>query len=127
MKEILKFIWQLPQNVIGLIVIKATNAKKRAKFFDDKIIPYYVASRLKKHWWGVSLGKYIIISDDMYTSEYTIRHEYGHQRQSLYLGWLYLILIGLPSAIGNIVTRNFTINYYRLPWEWWANKLGGLN
>ena len=84
---------------------------------------------------GVSLGKYIIVhfSD---CDPFTIKHEYGHTEQAKRLGWLYLILIGIPSAIGNIYDRiahkkwteyKRKMWYYKQPWEAWANKLAGIN
>lgn len=74
---------------------------------------------------GVSLGKYIIFQKDCYDAQ-SILHEKGHQKQSLYLGWLYLLLIGLPSILGNLVHRVIKFNYYNQPWEKWADKLGGV-
>ena len=65
-----------------------------------------------------------------------IRHEQGHQKQSLYLGWLYLIIIGIPSFCGNIFDRLFHRKwdvskrydwYFSQPWEKWADELGGVN
>jgi len=50
----------------------------------------------------------------------------GHQKQSLYLGWLYLIIIGLPSVTGNLLNRVIDFDYYKQPWEAWADKLGGV-
>lgn len=123
MIKILLYIWQLPQNLLGLIVILFSKAK----------------TNRKEVWWteynfGVSLGRYIILC--RHSSEQTIRHEQGHQKQSLYLGWLYLLIIGLPSISGNIFDRLFHKNwsipervdwYYNLPWEKWADKLGGVD
>ena len=50
---------------------------------------------------GISLGTYILMSTTSYKDKRnrTKKHEYGHSRQSLYLGPLYLIIIGLPSAL----------------------------
>lgn len=121
MKEVLKYLWQLPQNILGLIVIYST-----------------YAWRITDHWcvvqrFGVSLGDYIIVNQ--YANETTLNHERGHKKQSLYLGWLYLIIIGLPSAIGNLWDRWFHKKwssadrikwYYSQPWEKWADKLGGV-
>ena len=62
-------------------------------------------------------------------------HEQGHQKQSRYLGWFYLIIIGLPSLLGNIYDRvahkdwssKDSIKwYYNQPWEKWADHLGGV-
>jgi hypothetical protein len=131
LKLLFLFLWQLPQNIIGsLCSIKA-----------ERYHPYYMkdgnlVTVYFKPWFrsGVSLGDTIII-DSMYYAAADwalykcIYHEYGHQKQSRILGPLYLILIGLPSLLGNIVFRLFKINsryYYKLPWERWADKLGGV-
>lgn len=86
MKDIILYIWQLPQNIVGLFVVFFSRAKKNNDIY------------LTDYYFGVSLGKYIIL--DKYCSETDIKHEKGHQRQSLYLGWLYLLVIGLPSQSG---------------------------
>lgn len=126
MTKILLYIWQLPQNLLGLFVILFTGAHKTAA------INEWIASKWPH--FGVSLGNYIIFggaggSVDSY------KHEQGHQKQSMYLGPLYLLVIGLPSIIGNIFDRLFHKKwpvskrvswYYKQPWEAWANKLGGV-
>lgn len=119
----IKYLWQLPQNLLGLLVI----------FFTDAIDcgDYYLSP---KHNFGVSLGKYIIFGGTGFTQK-ALRHEQGHQKQSLYLGWLYLIIIGLPSLLGNVwdrlAHRHWAIDkrvkwYYNQPWEKWADRLGGV-
>ena len=65
-----------------------------------------------------------------------MKHEYGHTIQSRILGPFYLIIIGLPSLIGNIYDqiahKNWSLKdsciwYYNQPWEKWADKLGGVD
>ena len=120
--KIILYLWQLPQNLLGLIVVAASRAKK--------IDGYYYTDR---HSFGVSLGFYIVIGGEI--DDETIRHEQGHQKQSVILGPLYLLVIGAPSACGNLFDRLFhkrwsvarrIIWYYSLPWESWADKLGGV-
>jgi hypothetical protein len=72
------------------------------------------------------LGKYIVFDNRRTLEDNDIKHEMGHQKQSLYLGWFYLIIIGLPSVIGNLIYRIKKFNYYSLPWEKWADKLGNV-
>ena len=123
MKKVLLWLWQLPQNILGLLVILFTGA---GKIKDGR---YWVTGI---SFFGVSLGNYVIFGDmnDRYIPvEQTIMHEQGHQKQSKILGPLYLILIGIPSLLGNMVFRLFKIDlrhYYKLPWEAWADKLGGV-
>ena len=125
MKKILLNLWQLPQNILRLLVVLITRAKHESDF--------EIYSTYKFGWFGVSLGNYIIFGGS--PSKISIKHEKGHQKQSLYLGWLYLILIGIPSFFGNIWDRIAHKKwpladrirwYYNQPWEKWADTLGGV-
>jgi hypothetical protein len=80
------------------------------------------------------LGKYIILNElYFYDKEYldeTIDHEYGHYLQGMMFGWLYLIVIGIPSLMNNLIARvnkPFSNDYYNKYPEKWADKLGGVN
>lgn len=126
MIKVLLFIWQLPQNLTGLVVllihyICGHKPKKETKYR----VTVYKAKHVNNC--GVSLGNFIFLDSDVGHSQNDYKHEHGHQIQSKYLGPLYLLVIGLPSVIGNIIwsnTRSF--DYYRQPWELWADKLGGV-
>lgn len=113
--NILSYLWQLPQNLLGLAVIRFTHATH------NETNDTWTTSRYR---FGVSLGNYIIFGG--HASNTSIKHERGHQKQSMILGWLYLIVIGLPSAIGNLLRRIFVFDYYKQPWEAWADRLGGV-
>lgn len=128
--NILLYIWQLPQNIVGLITWAIM--KDNESFSED-----YKGEELlfsKRMRGGISLGKYIILMRYYHTNNLetnnTVNHEYGHSRQSLYLGPLYLIIIGIPSIIwaglyGNVIP--YTDNgYYKFYTESWADKLGGV-
>lgn len=124
MKKFLLFIWQLPQNLLGWIVYMV-NMKSVKEVYDSSLkVKYYTAKHVSDR--GISLGMFIFLDNDRATSSVRIRHERGHQKQSEYLGWLYLIVIGLPSLTGNILSRYIKFNYYDQPWEAWADKLGGV-
>lgn len=84
MKNILLYIWQLPQNLLGLIVRVVTQSQK-----SDEGNYHW------KYYSGLSLGNYVFVNEG--ASLETIKHEKGHQKQSLYLGPVYLLVIGLPS------------------------------
>lgn len=110
----IKDLWQLPQNLVGLLVKIFTRATK-----DGELYRWRYNS-------GLSLGRYVFVSKT--ASDYTIRHEKGHQKQSQKLGWLYLIIIGLPSLFWCILWTCFLkyhFNYYSFYTEKWANKEGG--
>lgn len=125
MKKVLLWLWQLPQNILGLLVILFTGARYNDISYDG----------LENFWWakryghfGVSLGNYIIFGSGPVSHD-SLKHEHGHQKQSRMLGPLYLIVIGLPSLLGNIYARIFNKDsewYYKQPWEAWADKLGGV-
>ena len=131
MNKVLLFIWQLPQNLLGLILLMFYIQEKKFNYKDG--INYYETPEMPS---GISLGQYVIVRHK--TNIDSLNHEYGHCRQSQYLGPLYLIFIGLPSIFGNIVERVILCNilhwsahkcyiwYYNLPWEKWADKLGGV-
>lgn len=64
----------------------------------------------------------------------TLKHEYGHQKQSQMLGWLYLFVIGIPSIVWAGTHQCFwkSLKKHNIPCYWfytekWANKLGGVN
>lgn len=73
---------------------------------------------------GISLGLFIFAADDEMK-----KHEYGHTLQSLLLGPLYLLVIGLPSFIwANLpyfqqLRKKKNIDYYSFWTERWANHL----
>lgn len=76
---------------------------------------------------GISLGRYIILSERYETKYNTWYHERGHSIQSMYLGPLYLLVIGLPSILW-AMWWNYGrgVSYYRFYTERWADKLGGV-
>lgn len=137
MIKILSYIWQLPQNILALILTGILSLKYgKPEKSDYKGIRY--------HWFkgwrsGVSLGNYILLGNWSADDLATINHEWGHTRQSLYFGPLYLIAIGLPSGLGNLYDQWFHTKargwsyeqsyfwYYNQPWEQWADELGGVD
>jgi len=132
---ILNWVWQLPQHLFGLLLIKITSAGKGKT---GGIVWYWFNGTINwfnRFFSGVSLGQYILLPyDDMNT----IKHEHGHSIQSLYLGWFYLPIVGIYSAVAcNLWDRLFHKNwntydrlywYYMTRWtESWADKEGGVD
>ena len=128
----LKFIWELPQNVVGFIVKKVSKAELYTTYKDAKVYCW-------KIYGGMSLGKYIFVPEyyketppeDMHPSiVHMIKHEYGHTIQSKYLGWLYIPVIALPSLIWagcfEWYREKTGKSYYWFYTEKWANYLGGV-
>lgn len=133
MKEALKYLWQLPQNLLGLLLFAFYRPDRMHTTQNGIVICY--SYKMKG---GISLGKYSLVNVCHYRQDIseslkrdTVRHEaIGHAKQSLYLGWLYLPIVGLQSILwaalyGRIVkpTKN---GYYRFWTEKWADRLGGV-
>lgn len=122
---IIKYVWQLPQMLAAWIWYLVRKKSILYNSVGNFYTVYVGANR-----GGVTLGDRIFISK-CYRGEYlnmVIAHESGHVKQSLYLGPLYLIVIGIPSILWAwshrwIAPRK---SYYWLYTEAWANKLGGL-
>lgn len=130
--KIIKWIWQLPQNIIGFFMSRRPVCTETV----DEMVIYYTRNVLKC---GVCLGDYILLDYDNFHANGDIlseRHEIGHHKQSLILGPLYLIVVGIPSVIRNrwdvIAHRKWTTSerevwYYNSWPENNADKLGKVN
>ena len=102
------FIWQLPQNILGFILSRGC----------EKAVSGGVAYYRWKGPGSISLGDFIIVS-----SPSVLPHELGHRKQSMMLGPLYLLVIGLPSLIWCILHTYTSLNrldYYSFYTEAWA-------
>lgn len=121
--DIILYVWQLPQNLLGLLLVLIYKPENSYSFNRARL---YYSTRMKG---GISLGRYIIIRHT--AMEYTGRtewHEYGHSRQSMFLGPLYLPVIGLPSILWAVVWQpGHGSSYYDFYTEAWADKLGGVD
>ena len=131
------FIWQLPQIILGFIVLCVYRRKysvHKSVYSTENCKPFSY-HKIYNYNNGVSLSSKFIILGDSRCIKRTLLHEHGHAFQSKVLGPLYLILIGLPSASGNIFDRVFHKKwepqkrikwYYNLPWEHWADLVYGV-
>lgn len=91
---IIWFLWQLPQNLVALVMMPFLGKMKLVRF--DL---YCWAFECSKMSGGISLGNFIFLDSHSAKSEATILHEYGHTIDSQKLSWLYLFVIGLPSLL----------------------------
>ena len=77
-----------------------------------------------------SLPRYIEYAPGAVLDDRLLVHEYGHTIQSLILGPLYLLVVGIPSVIWLRTPRlsrrrhNAESSYYAFYTERWANHLG---
>lgn len=119
MKRAALWLWCLPQNLLGLLVLFFTKAKKVGDHYEFNI-----------NYGSVSLGDYIFLCPSHRNKEDILKHEQGHRAQSHILGWSYLLVIGLPSIIWagcfEWYRRKYKVSYDSFYTEKWANKLGGV-
>jgi hypothetical protein len=134
--KIRKWTWELPQSLLGLILLPIYK-KTLLKSFEYKNQKVYIYDKFPG---GISLGYYSLV--DYNRKDYndgtirqslkdSINHEYGHSIQSAYLGPLYLPVIGVLSGTHNIICRikrylNKKYNYYNFFVEREADILGGV-
>lgn len=128
MKTLL-YLWQLPQNLIGFLLVKILKARP-VVIGNNKI---YITTSLFDT--TACFGEYIFVDENLYewlsilSLLDTVKHEEGHQKQSRMLGWFYLLIIGVPSVIRKIYcqTARKTDAWYHSGFpENWADKLGGI-
>ena len=124
MKNILLYLWQLPQHLVALVILLFN---RHSKITVDGITIYIVYS-FESWGAGVSLGQYILLAP-IHVNKTTVHHEYGHSIQSKWLGPLYLLTVGIVSVSRNIYDRIYHkgVEWYYGSWpENQADKLGGL-
>ena len=131
---VIQYTWGLPQTLLGMILF-LMNIRRKHYFYRGAIVTE-ISGR-----GSVSLGMFVFIGTILPTDRRVMNripdkemarrvlvHEYGHTIQSLILGPLYLLVIGIPSVVW--CTFTFYLikypkwSYYRFYTEHWANFLG---
>lgn len=113
--------WGFLQTAAGLAVF-LTHFRKKHTFYRGAIVTEWSRES------GVSLGLFVFVPAKC--SGAFLRHEYGHTLQSLLLGPLYLLVIGLPSALWCSLPRFQKLrSEKRIPYSWlytekWADRWG---
>lgn len=121
----MRWIWEFPQCLLGFVLTLCYNVEYKETF---KEIPIYAG----KFPGGISLGLYILMSENnqKYNRNSVKEHEWGHTRQSIRLGWLYLPTVGLCSAswigLRKISSKLRNKSYYSVWPENQADKFGGV-
>lgn len=141
---ILQFTWCLPQTLVGLVVFLVCKIRKA----DTLRYKCTVVSVFPNKQGSVSLGMFIMVHDTPLTDETDkmkfdvydpllkcrigqaddlLRHEYGHTIQSMILGPLFLLVIGLPSIIWAGLFAGYRqkhkVSYYAFYTERWADRI----
>lgn len=121
----LQCTWGLLQTLVGLLVF-LFNVTSSHNIYHGAVRTQWSARS------GLSLGLFIFVPTDcsVEISEKISVHEYGHTLQSLLLGPLYLLVIGLPSFIWFLLypinKKKKGISYYDFFIEKWADVWGGI-
>lgn len=138
MKRILYTLWQctwgILQTLFGLILF-VQHIKCRHFVYHGAIVTEWNTKT------SISLGLFVFVTANPFFAEKfegqlnagecskrLLVHEYGHTIQSLILGPLYLIVIGLPSALWGFLgakkRKKEQVSYGAFFTEGWANRLG---
>ena len=117
-------VWQLPQNLVGLVFGWFLKGKERFTYIQDvpRNIRFISGDNM---FGGISLGNFVYFRKPAY--DRLLRHEAGHCRQSRILGPLYLIVVGLPSPLWALwwhPGRSVPDSWFYT--ERWAHRLGGV-
>lgn len=123
--SVILYLWQLPQNLLGALLVIV---------YEPELSFTWNGVRLNYSPWmksGVSLGRYVILKGSAYSAGVKPgtdeAHERGHSLQSMILGPLYLLVIGLPSLIHAARWKDGPgKDYYAFYTEKWADRLGGV-
>ena len=133
----IQLTWGLPQSLLGYVIYLINRECKHFNYHGAYVTVWRRNS-------SMSLGKFVFLTDSPFVyhpnmrcqftmdemSERILVHEYGHTIQSLLLGPLYLIIIGIPSlAWGSLpqlikLRREKRLSYFDLYCEKNANTLG---
>jgi hypothetical protein len=115
--------WELPQAILAAVMMAAYRKKiTGSEHYNNSRILY-----VKGFPGGISLGRIIFLNSRYSGNDISKKHEYGHCRQSLLLGWFYLPVVGLASILRVLVWRIRKLDpkkYYMGYPEDWANWLG---
>ena len=142
MKQLAYRVWQIlwgfPQTLVGALLFLA-HLRCQHFGFHGAIVTVWPRPS------SVSLGLFIFVTDTPFAvnskgaplprneaAQRLLVHEYGHTIQSLILGPLYLLVIGIPSVLWGYLPRfkrrraTQNTSYYRFITERNANYLGEL-
>ena len=124
---LVQFSWGILQNLGGFLWFLRYLTKPHS-LYHGAIVTRVHRRHFRGGW---TLGCFIFLTDLPPEAEHDILiHEYGHTIQSLILGPVWSLSIGLPSMLWcNLpvfirLRRKRRIPYSRLYCEGWANRLG---
>ncbi len=133
---LIQWTWGIIQSLLGLFLFFLHRKSKHFWYHGSLVTVWKTKS-------SVSLGVFVFVTDEPYFYEklkdtYTkedlskrlLVHEYGHTVQSLILGPVYLIAMGIPSTLWGFLPgcnkkrKEEGLSYFSFFTEKWANQLG---
>ncbi|MES2638983.1 MAG: hypothetical protein V4850_05855 [Myxococcota bacterium] len=124
--QLLTWTWCLPTTLVALVAGWFT-----VLVLGGRAAPYRGATVVRsprfRNLGGVCLGPVILVADS--AGPELVAHEWGHFRQHLRLGPLYLLVIGIPSvthALWHQLRGGTFPDYFHFWTEAWADHLGGV-
>lgn len=133
---LIQCLWGLPQTVLGLVLL-LLHRKDGHFLYHGAVITCWRGRS------SVSIGPFVFVTADPFfcdrladrftreeLADRLLVHEYGHTIQSLFLGPLYLIVIGIPSTLWGWLPslakkrHDQRISYFSFFTESWANRCG---
>ena len=117
-----RFTWQLPQTIGGFFYGHALNMAGRVKDVESKYGVTVIQTYTMKN--AVTIGNFIVGQPDLEPdpNNSTFQHEYGHYIQSQKLGPLYLLMVGIPSAINVKWGKDHEYQPYEIGANWHAYR-----
>lgn len=132
--NVLLFVWQLPQHLLAVLIFSFINQTPYEWKNEHTGMTLLCINVSTTFCW--SLGQFLFINPC--ANDCVRKHESGHSVQSLFLGPLYLLAVGVPSLVLFIIGRfkrycmketdTAISKWYHSHYpENWADKLGGVN
>ena len=121
---LIQWTWGLPQNLAGFFVwiIEKCWGSGKSEVYKNTVVTHWKKDK------SLSLGMFLFLGYG--AGERLLKHEYGHSIQSLILGPVYLMVIGIPSYLWCNVPvcgkkwREGKVSYYSVWHERWADRCG---
>lgn len=119
-----QWTWGLPQTLIGFALYCMHRKEPHFIYRGCTVTRWHVRGSL-------GVGMFLFVNDDHYSRDPQILiHEFGHAVQSVFLGPLFLPIMGIPSflwcnlPVCRKLRKEKGISYYRFYPESTANHLG---
>ena len=117
--SILLNLWQLPQNILGLLIKIFCFNKIKSNWWQWDYVEIIISKNIKNSF---CLGRYIFVNENL-NNYNIISHEYGNYLLSRLFGPLYLFLIFIPNIINRIINGYNNHIFYKIYPSRWANNL----